>query len=286
MTGTSFTPIGDQTLYTGNRDDGWFRVFTPVNFPITWGGQYYTEIWVSTNSYVLFNNYMSPSIEFYGPFSAANWNYPNNSKIFIGAADNSCQRLNTADKIEDGLRKFIIRYEGASWNGTQNVQGQSDIIWELTFIKDSAYDNKAILEVILNGAITNDNSSYSALCGPSTQLQAFNPVAGTAWLLELGANQSSWAIGSLPYTRKKKLVVSGGLGIMVIGDESLPVGDATFNGGGITDPETYRNQIYFHSNLPYLKVAEFVTIPAITYPALEPDLRTWADPGSGGCGGC
>lgn len=287
MTGTTVFTAGNNALVAGNTDDGWFMVNLP--FTIIWGGLPFDTIWVSTNSYVLFNTFMSPNYESSGPFSGANWSYPGNSKIFIGAADNSLQQLTKTTGFVTGEgqtgQTVTIRYEGSSWNGTNTVAGQSDIIWELTFNSNMNYYNKAILDVILNGRITNDQASYSALCGSSTQLQAFVPSSGTSWLIELGQNQSTWSVTPLPYARKKKLVVSGTLGVMVIGDEAMPVGNATFNGGGITDPETYRNQIYFHSNLPYLKVAEFVSIPTITYPELAPDLRTWPEPGSGGCGG-
>lgn len=287
MTGSTVFIAGNNPLPVGNLDDGLFQVTLP--FSIIWGGQSFSTIWVSTNSYVLFNTYMTPSYEGAGPFSASNWSYATNSKIFISAADNSCQQLTTSSGFVTGEgvigQTATIRYEGCSWNGTTTPRGQSDIIWELTFYSNMNFYNKAILDVILNGRITNDQTSYSALCGGSTQLQAFTPSTASRWLLELGPNQSTWSVTNLPYSRKKKLVVSGGLGIMAIGDEDLPVGNQTFDGGAITDPETYRNQLYFHSNLPYIKIAEFVTIPSITYPALEPDLRTWADPGSGGCGG-
>jgi hypothetical protein len=289
MTGSYNYSNGEVGTYVGNKDDGWFRIEFPPGMTIIWGGVTYTNVWVSTNSYVLFNNYMSPTVESAGPFSASNWSYPNNSKIFISAADNSCQRLFTRYYTENNLNKYTIRYEGCNWNGTNTPAGQSNIIWELTFVDSVDYYNKIVLDVILNGRLTNDQASYSALCGASTQLQAFVPSTATSWLLELGANQSTWAIASLLYSRKKKLVVSGSLGVMLIGDEDIPLGDPAtvgyMGGGAFTDPETYRNQIYFHSNLPYIKMAEFVTIPTITYPALEPDLRTWADPGSGGCGG-
>lgn len=283
MTGTYISSTGEATLSIGNKDDGFYNIYLPYNFGMTWGGISFINVYISTNSYVFFNTYMSPQFESAGPFSAASWSYPGNSKLFISAADNCCQRVFTKQYTEDGFDKFTIRYEGCSWNGTTTPAGQSNIIWELTFIKDYAYANKAILEVILNGRITNQEVSYSALCGGSTQLQTFTPLTGTAWLIELGPNQSTWSIASLPFKRKKKLVVSGQMGVMVIGDEELPTGTTNAKiDQAIADPETYRTQIYFHSNLPYISISNFVSIPLIAFPELAPDLRTWADPGSDG----
>lgn len=286
MTGTTTVvlPTGQISLYAGTSDDGWFLVQLP--FYVRWNGGMYNVIWVSTNSYVLFNNYMNPSYESAGPFSAANWNYPGNSKIFISAADNSTQRVTITTKYSGPIPIACIRYEGCSWTGTSTPVGQSNIIWELNFYDDPAYYNKAILDIILNGRLTNDQTSYSALCGASTQLQSFVPSTGTSWLLELQAGETGASISSLVYRRKKKLVVSGTVGVMVIGDEELPVGtDATKTGGAIADPETYRTQLYFHSNLPYIKIESFTSIPSVSFPELTPDLRTWSD-GGGGHGGC
>jgi len=141
MTGSTVFIAGNNPLPVGNLDDGIFQVTLP--FSIIWGGLPFSTIWVSTNSYVLFNTYMSPTYEGAGPFSASNWSYSTNSKIFISAADNSCQQLTTSSGFNSTAGQVgqtaTIRYEGCSWNGTNTPRGQSDIIWELTFNSNPNY---------------------------------------------------------------------------------------------------------------------------------------------------
>ena len=284
-TGANVILNGALTLFNGNLDDGWFRVYLP--FDVIWGGVTYDEVWISTNSRVMFLNYIQPTIgdNYYGIYNANNTGQFN-SELFISAADNCCQRL--LGKYTAGVNEsYTIRYEGCSWNGTTTPAGQSDIIWELTFNSATEYDNTFKLDVILNGRITSGETSYSALVDRQTSITTFVPKTASSWIVTFNGNYSG-GIAAIVFKRNKRLVISGTLGTMLIGDEEINVGTSpNFTGGAIIDPETYRTQIYFHSNLPYIKIDRFIAIPTITFAAVAADYRTWPEPGSGGCGsGC
>ena len=284
-TGANVILDGALSLVTGNLDDGWFRVYLP--FDVIWGGVTYDEVWISTNSRVMFLNYIQPTIgdNYYGIYNANNTGQFN-SELFISAADNCCQRL--LGKYTAGVNEsYTIRYEGCSWNGTTTPAGQSDIIWELTFNSATEYDNTFKLDVILNGRVTSGETSYSALVDRQTSITTFVPKTASSWIVTFNGNYTG-GIAAIVFKRNKRLVISGTLGVMLIGDGEINVGTSlSFTGGAIADPETYRTQIYFHSNLPYIKIDRFIAIPTITFAAVAADYRTWPDPGSGGCGsGC
>ena len=76
----------------------------------------------------------------------------------------------------------------------------------------------------------------------------------------------------------RKLFISGNLGTMIISDGTIPDYAAS------QSPITYRNNLYFHSGLPYIQIKRIISPGNIVFPAQDRGVTTWSD-GSKGCGG-
>jgi hypothetical protein len=105
----------------GNNDDGAWFLTLPWN--ITYNGTSYGAVYVGTNSYITFggsSTTVSPS--------ATN---PATNKIFISAADNSCQRIYYGTEGTSPNRTYRIRFEGTAATG--GTLGSPTMVWEAVF---------------------------------------------------------------------------------------------------------------------------------------------------------
>jgi len=77
----------------------------------------------------------------------------------------------------------------------------------------------------------------------------------------------------------RRLYVDGNTGTMFVGTASINVANA------IADPIGNRQNLFFHSNLPYIQIRQKFTISSATFDAQPRGIFTWDDGGKG-CGGC
>lgn len=114
----------------GNTDDG-YVIVSALPFNITFNGNTYTSIGLSSNSYVTFGGGTS-NYNFGDDPTMDGANLP---AVIISEADNSVQRLYKHETGLPGFRRFTVRYEGT--NATSGTPGQSNIIWQMTFYEEN-----------------------------------------------------------------------------------------------------------------------------------------------------
>lgn len=126
---TGMTNLGAPTNSDVNGvdiyDDASWTITLP--FSVTYCGGTYTEIRVSTNSYVLFGGTIAQTYTWVVGASA-----PPARKILVSGGDRSCQRLWSQTSGSSPNRTFRIRWEGHdAANG--GVLGSPTTVWEMTF---------------------------------------------------------------------------------------------------------------------------------------------------------
>lgn len=77
----------------------------------------------------------------------------------------------------------------------------------------------------------------------------------------------------------RRLYIDGTSGTMLIGTADINVANA------ISDPIGNRQNLYFHSNLPYIQIRQKIVPGTLTFPAQARGIIEWDDGGKG-CGGC
>jgi hypothetical protein len=77
----------------------------------------------------------------------------------------------------------------------------------------------------------------------------------------------------------RRLYVDGASGTMFVGTANINVA------GAISDPVGNRQNLFFHSNLPYIQIRQKFNTGSLTFAAQDRGIFTWED-GSKGCGGC
>jgi len=114
----------DENLST-DADDNSFEVILPWH--IKYNNIYYNNLFVCTNSYITFGGPASD-------YADLGSNKPSLPTIFISGADNSAQHIFSGihPNKQDA---FLIRYEG--YFNPESPDGTSNIIWEITFFKNS-----------------------------------------------------------------------------------------------------------------------------------------------------
>ena len=76
----------------------------------------------------------------------------------------------------------------------------------------------------------------------------------------------------------RKLFISGNSGAMFISDGTIS------DSAAAASPLLYRQNLYFHSGLPYVQIKQEINVGSIAFPAQARGLESW-DEGSKGCGG-
>lgn len=130
---SSTTPnIGHPTY--GANDDGFWDIILP--WSINFGSNTTTNVYVNTNSYVLFgsrstNASYDESIFWY--YNEASPSYP---KIFISTVDGSAQRIYYGTEGSSPNRTYRIRFEGHI-NYFGGVLGSPTLEWEMIFYENN-----------------------------------------------------------------------------------------------------------------------------------------------------
>ena len=196
--GNSNGTFANYNSFTGQYD-GWTNVIngsnddhnTQLSFPSGLGfylaGNSYGSVYVGSNSYVTFGGGSNQ----YSGLSTSNPSYP---KIFVGAADNSYQRVYHRQNTSGGQFYYRIRYEGN--NSTSGNLGSPGIVWEMTFFSPSLYGSgQQLVELRIgihgrdgagNGQKTLVANSSSSYIGNFDDLQDHSYVfsgnsTGTSW---------------------------------------------------------------------------------------------------------
>lgn len=157
----------------------------PVPLPFTFyhSGVGYTSVYIGSNSYLTYgagsNN-----------FSGLSQSNPNLPKYFLGAADNSYQRVSI---FTSGTDYFRLRYEGTAATG--GTVGNPNIVYEVTHFNPAKTSGNNIIEVLVGR-----HSRTSGLFGAANNSTFW--TSGT-----ISANQSYVFVGSA--TGNNHVIYSG-----------------------------------------------------------------------------
>lgn len=173
----------------GTRDLAFYAIYLePIQqdgnapFPITFLGETYNDVYVSTNGYITFGQGFSV----FDVGDDATLDGANTAGILISETDNSYQYVysKTTGDAYNNTREWTIRYVG-SWgqNTTDQKDGYPDMIWEVTFYE--ALPGVVDL-VVVNDARNADGNGVSGV------------TDGTNWVDNyFGGNQyQGWGKGS------------------------------------------------------------------------------------------
>lgn len=114
------------TPTSGDNDDGYWGFQLP--FTIRYAGTNYSFIYISTNSMITFSQ------AWINPYNLSPSN-PAIRKIFLSAADNSCQRLYAGILGSAPTRQVFIRFEGT--DDTSGILGSPNMVWEAYFYENA-----------------------------------------------------------------------------------------------------------------------------------------------------
>ncbi len=180
--------------------DGWTNVHnqssddhsTQINFPSGLGfylaGTQYSSVYIGSNSYATFGQGSNQ----YSNLSATNPSYP---KIFVGAADNSYQRLySKQNNSNTSAQHYIrIRFEGNS--STSGTLGSPGIVWEITFFDPSLFGGNQLVEILvgIHGRTNSSNVNYIASAS-AAYTSGFLDIEDHSLVYEGNATGTSWTV--------------------------------------------------------------------------------------------
>jgi hypothetical protein len=123
-----------------DEDDDYHEIILP--WTVTFLGQEYDTIYLSSNSYLTFVEGNSD----YNPIYPGNISQP---AIFVGAADNGLSNYYTGTILNGSQTEFRIRYEG--WNETGGNATAYTQVWEAVFVSGVTDEIKIVIgETLLN----------------------------------------------------------------------------------------------------------------------------------------
>ena len=149
-------------------------------------------MYIGSNSYATFGGGSTQ----YSGLSASS---PSFAKIFVGAADNSYQRLYYKQGFVSGSQNYYrIRFEGNS--STSGTVGTPGIVWEMTFFDSQLFNGNQLVELLV-GVHGRAGSGLSFLAQSNAALAT--PSIGTAAnksiVYEGDSTGSSWTAHSGSY---------------------------------------------------------------------------------------
>ena len=112
------------------NDDGFWQLTLP--FSITYDGDTYTTIYVSTNSYITFGAGSTL-------YSGIGADRPGLPKIMIASGDRSCQRIYYGEEGTAPNRTYRVRFEGSV--DPSGILGSPTIEWEVTFYEAAGWQS-------------------------------------------------------------------------------------------------------------------------------------------------
>lgn len=192
----AYPPSGFTGLNNGSLDDSpQFNISFNFNFKFL--GVTYASLFVSPNTYITFGAGSGQ----YGGLSASNPALP---KIFLGATDNSLQRLSYKHGPENSY--LHIRYEGTA--GTSGSLGSPNIVYEIIFYDPRSTNNVSKFDVYFGQHSRADQifricsasadvlvpGNYGSGPGQNTSL-----AANTAYSFSGDSDGNSWTVQRSPY---------------------------------------------------------------------------------------
>lgn len=177
---------------------GWTRVVNETNrtssyttnmlFDIVFDGDTYSSFFVNRGSYITFgvNN---PNIVYSTP-SASN---PYQQKILIDTVGNGVYEYIQRIYVQSNTAYYRIRVEMDSTAGT--LPGQSDRIYELTFVNPSLTTNQ-LIELRTGGTGYYNRNGVTLISGDQSTLfaSAADILPGESWVFEGDSSGSSWTM--------------------------------------------------------------------------------------------
>jgi hypothetical protein len=139
---TGLTQIANPTFFDpsqfSDNDEAYWTITPP--FAVTYMTQSYSEIHVTSNSYITFG---APVLRYILDASS-----PNVRKIFVSAGDRSCEGVWTGTFGTTGSRTFIVRWEGYEGAYSTTYETTPTVIWEMKFFE--ATPNTFQLHIVQN----------------------------------------------------------------------------------------------------------------------------------------
>lgn len=133
----AYPPSGWTGLQNVSLDDGFLIVPFPASFTFYHSGKATSNVYVSTNAYLTYGS----GSNVYNALSSSNPALP---KYFLGASDNSYQRVSYIHYSTDYVR---IRYEGNG--GTTGTVGNPGIVYEATHFNPTVFGGNNVIEVLV-----------------------------------------------------------------------------------------------------------------------------------------
>lgn len=173
--GGTYPPSGWTGLQNVTADDTSLSFTSTFNFTIN--NTNYSTHYIGSNTYITWGGGSSA----YGSFSSTN---PPYNKLFLGAADNSYQRVSTISTTE----YVRVRYEG---NGTTNgTLGSPGIVLEITIFNPANYDGQQIIEVLVGNH--NRTSGVTGIANTTTYYRQWSMIANTSFVLVGNSTGTVW----------------------------------------------------------------------------------------------
>jgi hypothetical protein len=173
----TYPPVGWTGRQNASADDTNLSVTIPT-FNIS--NLNYTAVFVGSNTYLTFGSGATN-------YSSLSGSVPAFNKIFVGAADNSYQRVST---ISSGADYTRIRYEGAA--ATSGTLGSPSIVWEATFFDMSKTQNVPVVEILV-GTHARTTGQFG-IASTSAYYQQLTISANTSYVFVGNATGTSWTI--------------------------------------------------------------------------------------------
>ena len=272
----NFTFATGNSYRTGNADDGYYTIELPWN--INFVGFTDNKIYVGTNSYITVGG---GSAE-YNNLTATN---PAFRKLAIGATDNYLSDFIYSVQGTSPNRTAYIKYTGYQYGSSFALK---PLVWEVTFFENAnglnGTNTDISVNIIQNWTTTAGYATLNGVFSASALLGNILTSPGAPFTLRIALDGSSAFV--LP---TKTLTIAGnnntfgtGQGVMMIAKYGTPT-------AALGDPQSYVQDLYFHSGLPYIQITQ--KLPStpntgLVFPAVPRGTITWSDSGGGKGGVC
>ncbi len=177
---------GMTQLVSVGQDDAFQTLTLPFYFSIA---QYQTKTWyICSNTFI---NVLTSSTSYSG-FAG---NFPAVPKFFLGAADNSWQRVWS----QSGTNYFRIRYEGTA--STSGTVGSPNIVYEFTFFK--AMGNKQYIQVVF-GPHSRSTGAFGVASSSAYFVNGGTITPNSSYVFESDLKGENWVM-----TPNSKIIGAG-----------------------------------------------------------------------------
>jgi uncharacterized delta-60 repeat protein len=168
-------PSGWTSLQNSSADDA-FRTFN-TSFNFTINNTNYTAHNIGSNTYITWGNGSTA----YSGLSASN---PAINKLFLGAADNSFQRVSSL-QLSNYSR---VRYEGNA--ATSGTVGSPGIVLEVTIFNPANYGGQQVIEVLVGNH--GRTAGQAGIANTSTYYSTWSMAVNTSFVLVGNSTGTEW----------------------------------------------------------------------------------------------